>query len=230
MPAPRAQHPDDTQKAKVGDQYAARHNPFVYFHCITDSPACAATRRRPRALTTDLASAATTPNLTYITPEPVPRRRTTPLRRRPARRSGHRRRVAADLGPEDPRLPGFQQDGVLVITFDEADGPQSDADACCGEGPGPNAPLPGISGLGGGRIGALLISPVRAARHLVNDTVQPLLAARHDRGHLRAARSATPATPGLDLSASTSTTPESDRLVQGIHRLRTAPAHAHGGP
>jgi hypothetical protein len=55
--------------------------------------------------------------------------------------------------------PAFQQDGVLVITFDESGGPQSDAGACCGEGPGPNSPLPGISGLGGGRVGALVISP-----------------------------------------------------------------------
>src|SRR4051812_5480483 len=33
---------DTTQQAKVGDQYAARHNPFVYFHAVTDSPSCAA--------------------------------------------------------------------------------------------------------------------------------------------------------------------------------------------
>ena len=30
--------------------------------------------------------------------------------------------------------------------------------ACCGEGPGPNSPQPGIIGKGGGRIGALVIS------------------------------------------------------------------------
>src|SRR5262245_53699307 len=29
---------DDTQQAEVGDQYAARHNPFVYFKSITSSP------------------------------------------------------------------------------------------------------------------------------------------------------------------------------------------------
>jgi hypothetical protein len=34
--------PDPTQQAEVGDQYAARHNPFVYFHSIIDTPACAA--------------------------------------------------------------------------------------------------------------------------------------------------------------------------------------------
>src|SRR5439155_8988470 len=31
---------DDTQMARQGDQYAARHNPFVYFHSIIDSPSC----------------------------------------------------------------------------------------------------------------------------------------------------------------------------------------------
>ena len=42
---------------------------------------------------------------------------------------------------------------------DESDRPQPDANACCREGPGPNAALPGITGLGGGRIGALVLSP-----------------------------------------------------------------------
>ncbi|WP_269048431.1 alkaline phosphatase family protein [Paenarthrobacter sp. Z7-10] len=39
------------------------------------------------------------------------------------------------------------------------DGPQSDATACCGEGPGSSSPQPGISGPGGGRVGALVLSP-----------------------------------------------------------------------
>ena len=32
---------DDTQSAKKGDQYAARHNPFVYFRSVLDSGQCA---------------------------------------------------------------------------------------------------------------------------------------------------------------------------------------------
>ncbi|MEJ7715604.1 MAG: hypothetical protein WKF40_07840 [Thermoleophilaceae bacterium] len=48
---PRAKtcrHPDDRRAAtrpsrrELGDQYAARHNPFVYFHSIIDRPSCAA--------------------------------------------------------------------------------------------------------------------------------------------------------------------------------------------
>src|SRR4051794_14306849 len=32
---------DSTQQAKPGDQYAVRHNPFMYFADITNSPSCA---------------------------------------------------------------------------------------------------------------------------------------------------------------------------------------------
>jgi len=48
---------------------------------------------------------------------------------------------------------------MLVITADESEGVREDSRACCGEGAGPNAGQPGIDGPGGGRIGALVISP-----------------------------------------------------------------------
>src|SRR5665811_1556169 len=59
---------DDTQKAKVGDQYAARHNPFVYFAAITGSAECAQRDVDLSQLPTDLASTSSTPTLSYITP------------------------------------------------------------------------------------------------------------------------------------------------------------------
>ncbi len=31
---------DGTQSATAADQYAARHNPFIYFHSILDCPLC----------------------------------------------------------------------------------------------------------------------------------------------------------------------------------------------
>jgi phospholipase C len=56
--------------------------------------------------------------------------------------------------------PAFKKDGLLEITFDESDGPQADASACCCEQPGPgDSPLPGITGPGGGLVGAVLLSP-----------------------------------------------------------------------
>lgn len=149
---------DGTQQAKVGDQYAARHNPFVYFHAIIDSPVCAADDVDLSALPGDLASVRTTANLTYITPNLCHDGHDSPCV--DGEPGGL---VSADAWlrqwvPVITGAPAFQQDGMLVITFDESDGPTSDASACCGEGPGPNTPLPGILGLGGGRTGALVLS------------------------------------------------------------------------
>ena len=45
---PALNSPDSTQQATATDQYAARHNPFVYFHSIIDSPDCHAARRSAR--------------------------------------------------------------------------------------------------------------------------------------------------------------------------------------
>src|SRR5207302_8856831 len=53
----------------------------------------------------------------------------------------------------------YKHGGLIVITFDESDGPQADASACCNEPTGTNTPMPGITGPGGGRAGAVLRSP-----------------------------------------------------------------------
>jgi hypothetical protein len=37
---PRPGAKDPSMKAKAGDRYATRHNPFVYFTSITSSPDC----------------------------------------------------------------------------------------------------------------------------------------------------------------------------------------------
>ena len=65
----------------------------------------------------------------------------------------------------------FQENGLLAILFDEAEaiGGEVDASACCNQPIGPNTPLAGIFGLGGGRTGAVLISPFIAAG-TINDT------------------------------------------------------------
>ena len=149
---------DTTQKATVGDQYAARHNPFVYFSAISDSPECAQRVVDLSRLSTDLAKTSTTPNLSYITPNLCDDGHDSPC---VDGRPGGLASVDSWLKvwvPKILRSPAFRADGELIITADESDSPQSDATACCGEGPGPNSPLPGITGLGGGRIGALVLS------------------------------------------------------------------------
>jgi hypothetical protein len=159
---------DGTQSATATDQYAARHNPFVYFHSIIDSGACHANvlplgstdPADPKAvLSKDLASVDTTANFSFITPDLC--------------NDGHDA-PCADGGPGGlvaineflstwvPKIqasPAYQEDGLIVITTDESEWNQSEQDstACCGEQPGPNSPLPGITGPGGGRTGTLLV-------------------------------------------------------------------------
>lgn len=149
---------DGTQKARVGDQYAARHNPFVYFAAITRSPGCARNDVDLTHLKADLASISTTPNLSMITPNLCHDGHDAPcVDGQPgglASADGWLKRFV----PLITSSPAFAKDGMLVITFDESSGPQSDSSACCGEGAGPNSPLPGIVGPGGGRVGALVLS------------------------------------------------------------------------
>ncbi|MGZ4616710.1 MAG: alkaline phosphatase family protein, partial [Actinomycetes bacterium] len=157
---PAVGSPDDTQQARPGDQYAARHNPFVYFHSVVDSPGCAANDVDLSRLTTDLAQVSTTPNLSYITPNLCDDGHDAPC---VDGRPGGLVTADAWLRTWVPKIlasPAFKSDGLLVVTFDEADtGTPDGAAACCGEGPGPNAPLPGIYGMGGGRVGAVVVSP-----------------------------------------------------------------------
>jgi hypothetical protein len=161
---PRLNAVDDTQKARVGDNYAVRHNPFMYFHSIIDDDAsCREHVVDLDQLTTDLQSVATTRNLTFITPGLCEDGHDSPCA---DGRPGGLTSFDAFLRTWVPRImdsPAFGQDGMLVITADEGEISPSSADACCGQGPTPNSLLPGLLGLGGGRIGALVVAPNRVA-------------------------------------------------------------------
>jgi hypothetical protein len=152
---------DGTQSATAADQYAARHNPFVYFHSLLDSGACHADVVPLYRLSSDLKSTATTPNFSFITPNLCNDGHDAPCKGKDAKGSSAGGLVSIDhfLSEWVPRIeasPAFKKDGLLVITTDEA-AFQSDASACCGEQAGPNSPLPGVYGAGGGRTGALVI-------------------------------------------------------------------------
>lgn len=169
---------DGTQKAEKGDQYASRHDPFVYFHKIIDDvSSCAEHVVNLSALATDLNDEQTTPNYAFITPNLC--------------HDGHDKPcvddepgglISADkflqqIVPKILASPAYKHDGLLIVTFDEADIDIKDAQsftgdpsACCHERPGPNITPgatvfgvpdkgPGIVGPGGGRIGAVLVSP-----------------------------------------------------------------------
>jgi hypothetical protein len=179
--------PDPTQAAEppsarvpAGDAYAARHNPFVYFHSIIDTPACAANVVNLDALERDLRSTRTTPNFAFITPNLCHDGHDAPCKNG---EPGGLRSADAFLRLWVPRLlasPAYREGGLIVITFDEGE-PELESTTsagkflqyagakCCGQQPGPNlAAFPQIErdgewtmrfrDYGGERIGAVLVS------------------------------------------------------------------------
>ena len=161
------QHPELGTKdpnlvaSAAAGKYATRHNPFVYFHSIIDSPICQTNVVALDALDTDLKSVKTTPNFSMITPGLC--------------NDGHDAKCfdgspggleAANTWLQQwvPKIlasPAFKKDGLLIVTFDEADiGGPGAAEGCCTKAVPPNVANASVAppGPGGGRVGAVLVS------------------------------------------------------------------------
>jgi hypothetical protein len=176
-PSTSAEAPSATVPS--GDAYATRHNPFPYFHSLdatcnvvslptyiptaTSNPAVAATTPAAGSqLASDLSTYASTPNLVFITPNLC--------------NDGHDGSGAGTAGttcangqpgglksadaflkywiPIIQASPAYQQDGMIVITFDEGESTSSytynssnlitaltvtyPGAICCNQQPGPN--------------------------------------------------------------------------------------------
>ncbi|HEV7523487.1 MAG TPA: alkaline phosphatase family protein [Acidimicrobiia bacterium] len=147
---------DQTLVARRGDMYATRHNPFVYFHSIIDSPICKRNVVDFAQLATDLQSTTTTPNFSFITPNLCHDGHDAPcVDNEPGGLVSADRFLAAQV-PKILASPAYKADGMLVITFDEAT--ITSTAACCHTPAAPNAAQPGLGGPGGGRVGALVLS------------------------------------------------------------------------
>lgn len=178
---------DSAVRANPADQYATRHNPFVWFHSAIDHIAeCSANdvplgslgpNDEPASsghLAQDLRREKTTPRFGFITPNLCNDGHDGTCAG-PDSTGGH----AGGLTGADAFLrawmplilgsPAYRHgDMLVVITFDEADVNTSTpayAAACCNEQPGPNTHAPGNAGLGrdtapgGGQVGMLLLNP-----------------------------------------------------------------------
>jgi phosphatidylinositol-3-phosphatase len=165
---------DETQEPEApheglptGDQYAVRHNPFMYFHSIIDQPSCSHHVVNLKVLTDDLRSTRTTPNFSLIAPNLC--------------NDGHDGDGTGAAGkgcvdgnpgglastdlflkswvPKILESPAYKEDGLLIITFDEGDfsPPETTTDPqtgktvittraagehCCGQRIGPNISRP----------------------------------------------------------------------------------------
>lgn len=148
---------DATERAAPNDQYAAKHNPFVYFHSIIDAPVCETNVVPITALTADLRSAATTPSYSFIAPNLCHDGHDSPCRDGEPGGLVSADRFLAEWVPRIMRSPAYRDGGLIIITFDEAQ--SGHKEACCNEPTGPNTPSPGAGGPGGGRTGTVLLSP-----------------------------------------------------------------------
>jgi hypothetical protein len=150
------------------DSYATRHNPFVYFENIIGSPGyCDRHVVTLTPLTQDLARASSTPAYSWITPDTCADAHDIPRCQNGAK--GGLNQADKFLATWVPRItasPAYQQGGLIFITFDES-GDDTNAKACCGEQDSlgytdpshPNVNEPGLYGPGGGRVGAVALSP-----------------------------------------------------------------------
>jgi len=149
---------DPTQTAHQGDQYAARHNPFVYFHSLIDGPSCKDNDVDFSLMPGEIAQAATTPVYSVITPNLCHDGHDEPCKG--SAEPGGLKSINDFLQKWVPQIlasNGFKDDGMLIVTFDEA---ASDNTSCCNERAAntPNAAGP-APGSGGGKVGAVVISP-----------------------------------------------------------------------
>lgn len=189
---PALNSPDLTERAEapstavpLGDMYATRHDPFMYFHAVIDLPSCKNDVVNLRQLTTDLRSIATTPNFSFITPNLCDDGHDSPCANGGP---GGLKSINVFLQKFIPLIlnsPAYKKDGLIIINFDEG-GKGSiqqsgsgvlvteDGASCCHQQEGPNLgrqyPLTvtrmshgsiittRILSFGGDRTGALLLS------------------------------------------------------------------------
>jgi hypothetical protein len=169
-----APDPTSAPTPPPGQAYATWRNPFVYFHAVIDSPACASDDVGLDKLESDLQSAKDTPSFAYIVPDrchdgnPTPCASGAPAGMEAA--DGWLKQVV----PEILGSKAYKENGLLAITVDEApsSGEYKDSSSCCGQPAFPNLPAPtgGIGPPGGGQVGALLLSPFVKGGNLVQDT------------------------------------------------------------
>lgn len=135
----------------LGDQYATRHNPFMYFHSIIDSPDCGQKVVNLNKLTTDLQSISTTANFNLITPNLCDDGHDTNCVNGQPGGLTSANTFLQKWVPIITASPAFQQDGLLIINFDESSyatvtqvGAVTNltfsGSTCCSQQPGPNLP------------------------------------------------------------------------------------------
>jgi hypothetical protein len=155
-PAATKTLPGQLMEAKLKwKAYVEGINPFLYFHSVIDGPEAAEAEAGLPQLTIDLKlKAEKFPALAYISPNPA----------------SASEEFLKTVVPEIKESLAYKDGGMLVITFAQAPqgGEKPDTSGCCNNPVYPNLPPPPAEAPatgpvretnGGGRVGALLLSP-----------------------------------------------------------------------
>lgn len=114
---PASNAADDTLRARAGDGYATRHNPFVYYHSLLDLGDCDANDGALAQLEGDLKSARSTPSLAYIAPNLCNDGTESPC---VDGTPGGLAAADAFLATWVPKIlasPAYRADGLLIVAF-----------------------------------------------------------------------------------------------------------------
>ena len=137
---PAAGVADPNQVATATDPYVTYLNPFVYFAALTTGTECAQNDVGLDALAKDLKQEKTTANLSYIAPDACDDGSDIPCGTGAPAGLAQSDTFLKTVIPEIEASPAYKQDGMIVVTFDEA--PQSgsnfDATSCCDQPAFPN--------------------------------------------------------------------------------------------
>jgi hypothetical protein len=158
---------DPWQSATPTDQYATRHNPFVYFHSLIDfKRTCRQHDVDYSHLRRDLKRPKSTPNYALLVPGLCDDGHDAPCANGDPGGLVSANRWLRNKMPRILHSQAFKHRGLLIVTFDEAQatGSEGDSTGCCNEQPGPSIVPPDTPGFltpgpGGGRVGAVMISP-----------------------------------------------------------------------
>jgi hypothetical protein len=115
---PPANSADPTQHVRQGTGYAARHNPFVYFHSLLDLGACQQNDVPLDRL--DAALSGSTPNFSFISPNLCDTGEPDECLDQDPKGPAAADQFLSDWVPKILQSPAYQKDGVLIITFGEA--------------------------------------------------------------------------------------------------------------
>lgn len=160
-PHPTIGGPDPDTSARPDGQYATRHDPFVYFRSVTASRDCGEHVVDLGRLRADLRNESATPTYSFISPDLCADGHDAICA--DGRSPGGYAGIEAFLRLWVPRIEAsaaYRDHGAILITFDESD---EDASSCCEQRPGPNfGSLATAAEFGGGRVGAIVLSPCTA--------------------------------------------------------------------